>query len=163
MKHDSFSCSRFLARFVLFFSFFFCKYIHIHIFFVCVLCILLKKTKIRPKMFMMFCFCCCFRVYVRFWLKYLKRTVIRIVNVLSLSFFSFFLCVLCEQAVPFEKQIVRFNTSHVHFVVFFSVLFHCSHRSVSLCRILFAKSYASSFFFLFLYIVIFLSVASVLV
>jgi len=52
------------------------------------------------------------------------------------------------------KKIVRFNTSHVRFVVFFSVLFHCSHRSVffSLCRILFAKSYASPFFSFFSYL-----------
>ncbi len=116
---------------------------------VCVVYSTREKTKNLHGVASFFC------VYVCFWLKYLKRTVIHI------RMCCIFVCVFYANKLSLsnKKKIVRFNTSHVHFVVFLAFCF-IVHTGLffSLCRILFAKNYASPFV-LFLS----LSVASVLV
>jgi hypothetical protein len=89
----------------------------------------LRKRKITPKI----CSLCCFFflvvvlcVCMFFWLKYLKRTVIRI---LMCCLYSIFVC-FARTSCPFLKT----NSTIQHITrsfccFFFSVLFHCSHRS----------------------------------
>jgi hypothetical protein len=88
-------------------------------------------------------------VYVCFSLKYLKRTVIRILLCCRCVY------LLCEQAVPSYKTnstIEHITPSFRCFISFFFKRFVslftpvCFFFSLSVCRILFAKSYASFFF-----------------
>ncbi len=73
-------------------------------------------------------------------------------------------CVLRETNCPFLQKNSTIEHITRSFCCFFlAFLFHCSHRSfsLSLCRILLAKSYASPLRFFFFYFLF--SVASVLV
>lgn len=121
-----------------------------------VLCILLEKTKIRPKnlhgvssSFVVVSVCMCVfgsSIWKGQWYAFLCAVSLCVfyANKLSLSI----------------KKIVRFNTTHVHFCWFFLAFCFIVHTGLfSLCRILLAKSYASPSVF----VPITPSVASVLV
>jgi hypothetical protein len=109
------SRSRFISRFVLFF-FFFCKYIYIHIFFLCECCVSSSnkaKKNLRPKnahcvvvIIVVLCVCV-------FLAQVFEKDSDTHSYVLSL-------CVFCANKLSLStKKIVRLNTSHVRFVVFF--------------------------------------------
>jgi hypothetical protein len=110
--------------------------------------------KKQDQKMLIFCMCMC-TVFFCVWLKYLKRTVICIL-----------MCCLCvcftRTSCPFLKQkIVRLNTSHVRFVVFFLAfcfIVHTGLFSVSLSLAFYSRKtmHLRFLFFFFSYILLLL-------